>query len=74
MTENEFNLLEEKYMALDKDFCATVQRFLLHPAVYHGMDSATTRRLIYPIIFSEKTDKEIIAELDKLAPPGKTYM
>ena len=74
MTEKEFNLLEKKYMERDKDFIAAVQKFYHHPAVHHGMDSENVRRLIYPIIFSNMTEKEIIAELDKLAPPGMTYM
>ena len=74
MTEMEFNALEAKRRALDKNFVATVQRFYHHPAVHHGMDSVTVRRLIYPIIFSDMTEKEIISELDKIAPPGMTYM
>ena len=75
MTEEEFNILEAKRKVYDDTFCDTVQKFYHHPAVYHGLDSSeNTRRLIYSIIFSDMTEKEIIAELDKIAPPGTTYM
>lgn len=73
MTDAEFEKLEKLRETYDKKFCETVQKFFHHPAVHHGMDSVTLRRLIYPVIFSEKPDAEIIAELDKLAPPGKRY-
>lgn len=73
MTDEEFEKLESLRKKYDSDFYDTVQKFFHHPAVHHGMESITLRRLIYPVIFSKKTDVEIIAELDKLAPPGKTY-
>ena len=73
MTDAEFAELEKLRAAYDENFCKTVQKFFHHPAVHHGMDSVTLRRLIYPVIFSGKPDADIIAELDKLAPPGKRY-
>ena len=73
MTEEEFEKLEKLREKYNPEFCNTVQKFFHHPAVHHGMKSITTRRLVYPVIFSGKPDAEIIAELDKLAPPGKTY-
>lgn len=73
MTDEEFEKLEKLREAYDDNFYDTVQKYHHHPAVHHGMKSITTRRLVYPVIFSEKPDAEIIAELDKLAPPGKTY-
>ena len=74
MTDDEFNALEKKRRAYDEEFFSVVKKFYHHPAVYVGMRDISFHREIYEIIFSNKTDAEIVSELDKLAPPGTTYL
>ena len=73
MTNKEFEKYEERFESRDKALFETIQKYFHHPAVCHCMKSISLRQKVFPIIFSDKTDKEIFAELDKIAPPGRTY-
>lgn len=40
---------------------------------YYRVTTALPRK-VFPLLFSGKSDEEILKELDKIAPPGKTYL
>lgn len=74
MSDEELDRLEELFQKNDKHFDKIFQKFFSHRCMCVAMYSEHARRFLYPVLYSGLPDEEIWAELDRLAPPGYTYM
>lgn len=76
-TDEEYQRYEALRKANDKVICSAINRFYhRHRAVYHSFytNDESTKRRIYPIITSDKSEEKILSLLDLMAPPGQVIL
>ncbi len=74
MSDEELDRLEELFQKDDKHVIEIFQKFYRHRCMCIVDRCASARRFVFPVLFSGLPDEEIWAELDRLAPPGFTYL
>lgn len=86
MNEKEYELLRERFInhiydkKKDDEMEKVINRWWnAHDATYFGLDYETYKnenllKAILPVLFSGLSDEDIIKELDKILPPGGTYL